>query len=122
MGSGRAALLAAVALASAGCTREAESRDPLAGGCRIVQPSRSLPNGLPESSGLALSARHEGVLWTHNDSGDRPEVFAVDAAGGFRGISAITGARNEDWEDIAVGPCPGGGSCLYVADTGDNER
>ena len=122
MGGGRAALLVAMTLACAGCTREAESSDEGAGTCRIVQRSRSLPNGMPESSGLALSARHEGVLWTHNDSGDRPEVFAVDAAGGLRGISTIAGARNEDWEDVAVGPCPGGSSCLYVADTGDNER
>jgi hypothetical protein len=31
----------------------------------------------------------------------------------------VTGAKVEDWEDIAVGPCPQG-SCLYIADVGDN--
>jgi hypothetical protein len=34
---------------------------------------------------------------------------------------AVTGARVVDWEDIAAGPCPGG-SCLYIADIGDNDR
>jgi hypothetical protein len=35
----------------------------------------------------------------------------------------VQGARNNDWEDIAAGRCPGGtGQCLYLADTGDNAR
>ena len=117
----RAARLVPVAALFAACAGEAESREEVAATCRIVQPSKPLPAGIPESSGLALSRRHEGILWTHNDSGDRSEVFAVDAAGGMRGVSNIPGARNEDWEDVAVGPCAGG-SCLYLADTGDNER
>jgi hypothetical protein len=32
----------------------------------------------------------------------------------------LTGARVEDWEAVAVGPCPGG-SCIYVGDIGDND-
>jgi hypothetical protein len=27
----------------------------------------------------------------------------------------------EDWEDVALAPCPAGGDCLYVADIGDND-
>ena len=111
----------AAALVCSACTGEAESANEAAAGCRIVQPSRPLPAGMPESSGLALSPGHDGVLWTHNDSGDSPELFAVDAAGGLIGVSPIRAARNEDWEDIASGPC-GAGDCLYIADTGDNDR
>ena len=33
----------------------------------------------------------------------------------------MTGAAVDDWEDLAVGPCPEG-SCLYIADIGDNNR
>ena len=33
----------------------------------------------------------------------------------------MTGAAVADWEDLAAGPCPAG-SCLYVADIGDNNR
>jgi hypothetical protein len=31
----------------------------------------------------------------------------------------VTGANVDDWEDVAVGPCPQG-SCVYLADIGDN--
>jgi len=76
-----------------------------------------------ESSGVAVSRAHAGVLWTHNDSGDDAYVYATDLAGADRGFVRIRGARAVDWEDIALGPCPTrGGACLYIADTGDNER
>jgi hypothetical protein len=76
-----------------------------------------------ESSGIAVSRAHEGVLWTHNDSGDDAYVYATDLAGTDRGAVRVRGARSVDWEDIALGPCPTlGGACLYIADTGDNDR
>jgi hypothetical protein len=74
-----------------------------------------------ELSGLALSRTQPGVLWTHNDSGDRPRVLAVTRTGKLLADVAITDAAAIDWEDIAVGPAPGGGDALYVADTGDND-
>ena len=74
-----------------------------------------------ESSGIAVSRAHTGVLWTHNDSGDDAYVYATDLAGADRGIVRVRGARAVDWEDIALGPCPTQrGACLYIADTGDN--
>ncbi len=73
-----------------------------------------------ELSGLALSRTQPGVLWTHNDSGDRPRVLAVTRAGRLLADVAITGAAAIDWEDISVGPAPGGGDALYIADIGDN--
>lgn len=76
-----------------------------------------------ESSGIAVSRAHRGVLWTHNDSGDRPYVYATDLAGTDRGTVGIRGARAVDWEDIVLGPCfAGRGTCLYIADTGDNDE
>ena len=76
---------------------------------------------LDESSGVAASRRSPGILWTHNDSGDGPYLYATDTTGAARGSFAVTGARNVDWEDIALGPC-GDGSCVYLADTGDNRE
>ena len=32
----------------------------------------------------------------------------------------IDGAENCDWEDVAVGPGPGGDSYIYIADSGGN--
>ena len=122
----RAARAAAIVAFCVACTAEAKPSgeapsEEASANCRTVQPSRPLPSALHESSGLAASHRQAGVLWTHNDSGDSAELFAVDAAGRALGTSLITGARNEDWEDVAVGPCEGG-DCLFIADTGDNER
>lgn len=74
-----------------------------------------------ESSGVAVSRAHPGVLWTHNDSGDGPYLYATDLRGSDRGAVRVSGARAVDWEDIALGPCPAGsGDCLYIGDTGDN--
>jgi hypothetical protein len=76
-----------------------------------------------ESSGVAVSREHHGVLWTHNDSGDDAYLYASDLAGTDRGTVRVRGANAVDWEDIALGPCPTQpGACLYIADTGDNEE
>jgi len=73
-----------------------------------------------EASGLALSRRQPGVLWTHNDSGDTARVFALDSTGQVVGEVQIAGANAHDWEDMAVGPGPDGGDALYMGDIGDN--
>jgi hypothetical protein len=74
-----------------------------------------------ESSGVAVSRAHPGILWTHNDSGDGPYVYATDLRGDDRGAIRVSGAGAVDWEDIALGPCPQArGGCLYIGDTGDN--
>ena len=73
-----------------------------------------------ELSGLALSQSQRGVLWTHNDSGDVPRVFAVTSSGRLLAELSVPGAQAQDWEDIAAGPGPGGRPALYLADIGDN--
>jgi hypothetical protein len=72
-----------------------------------------------ESSGVTASRRQPGVLWTLNDSEHDPWIFAVDTLGRTLGAFSVRGARNLDWEAIALGPC-GSRDCLYIADTGDN--
>ena len=74
---------------------------------------------LPEGSGLAASRLTPGRFWSHNDSG-KAELFALDAKGKVTGRLQLSGAVVEDWEAVAVGPCPTG-SCIYVADIGDND-
>jgi hypothetical protein len=87
----------------------------------VIVPRRELPAELSETSGLALSRTRSGVLWTHNDSGNEPVVFAIDTIGRILGRVRVTGAALLDWEDMATGPCPSG-HCLYIADIGDNPR
>lgn len=76
---------------------------------------------LEESSGIVASRRRPGVYWSVNDSGNDPLLFATDSAGTDLGYVRVTGARNVDWEDIAMGPCTtASGTCLFISDTGDN--
>ena len=88
---------------------------------RQCAPAGSLVQlpGLPEASGLAASLRTPGRLWTHNDSG-QPVIAAIDGSGAVTGQVRVTGAKVEDWEAIAVGPCESG-SCVYIGDIGDND-
>ena len=74
---------------------------------------------LTESSGVAVSRAQPGVLWTLNDSGNDPLLFATDTLGRDLGTFRVTGARNEDWEAIRVARC-GPRTCLYIGDIGDN--
>lgn len=108
------AMISAVSVAAGATATPQPSTTP------ICKPASALMrlSGLPEASGLAVSRATPGRLWAHNDSGV-PEIFALDARGRVLGRVAISGARVQDWEAIAAGPCPSG-SCLYLADIGDN--
>jgi hypothetical protein len=86
--------------------------------CQALGRPVALP-GLPEASGVAASRRTTGLLWSLNDSGD-PVLFAIDAKGMVTAPVRVTGADVTDWEAMALGPCPDG-SCLFVADIGDND-
>lgn len=72
-----------------------------------------------ESSGVARSRTMPRVLFTVNDSGNDPVVFAFDSSGRDLGQWPVPGVGNRDWEALAIGPCPVG-SCLYLGDLGDN--
>jgi hypothetical protein len=74
-----------------------------------------------ELSGLVASPDQPGVLWTHNDSGDKARILAVRADGTLLADLDVPGAAAIDWEDLAVGPGPGG-RALYLGDIGDNAQ
>jgi hypothetical protein len=73
-----------------------------------------------ESSGLAASRRHAGVLWTHNDSGDAARLFAIGRDGRVLATLRLAGVRARDWEALAVGRDDRGQPALFVGDVGDN--
>ena len=74
---------------------------------------------LKEISGCAVSSQTPGggrIVWVHNDSGDGPNVYAIDGrTGRLRRTFAVAGALAEDWEDMALSR-----GQLYLGDIGDN--
>jgi hypothetical protein len=81
---------------------------------------------LKEISGMAPSARHAGIFYVHNDSGDPARFFAVTPKGKLLATYYFTNADHsninvKDCEDIAAGPgLEKGEHYIYLADIGDN--
>ncbi len=76
---------------------------------------------IDEASGLAASKLNQEVLWTHNDSGGKNRIFAISITGKQLGTFYLQGAKNRDWEDIAIGPGPQDKTdYIFIADIGDN--
>jgi hypothetical protein len=74
-----------------------------------------------EASGMVVSQAHADTVWIVNDSGDSARMFAVSTLDGHtEGIVTLAGARNVDWEALAIssGRSP---AQLYVGDIGDND-
>src|SRR5690349_13337376 len=69
---------------------------------------------ITESSGLAASQAHPGIVYTINDSGDVARIFAVDIASGS--VVGVTTVRDATWYDAEAMSLWGGK--LWVADVG----
>lgn len=73
---------------------------------------------LVEASGLVVSRRDPDVLWTHNDSGDTPRLFALGRDGSALGTWTLD-VDLGDWEDLAWGADPDTGEpLLFIGDVG----
>jgi hypothetical protein len=75
---------------------------------------------LRESSGLTYS-RSRGLLWSINDSGSGPEIFALSESGAHLGKWHVMGVEPNDWEGMDSFRF-NGKHYLLIADTGDNFR
>jgi hypothetical protein len=75
---------------------------------------------IAESSGLAASPSHPGVLWTHDDSGNPPRLFALGRSGKVGAALRLTGVPDVDWEALAAFRDSAGRPLLAVGDLGDN--
>lgn len=90
-----------------------------------------------EMSGIVRNPL-DGSFWVHNDSGDEPRLFALDAEGKVQIPESLTenfhdeeaeagknswpglfieNAVNQDWEDVTSD-----GTNLYIADMGNNRN
>lgn len=100
----------------------------LCGACSAPETLGTIASpAVDETSGLAASRLHEGVLYAHDDSGETARFFAIAGDGADRGTFELRGPGPDapaavDWEDMAAGPCADGApGCLYFADVGDND-
>lgn len=114
-----AAVAGLVALLALGAC--APAAQPGAGGlaCDVFR-AQALPDGIPETSGVAWSRDDPAVFWTVND-GRTGTLFAVDTLGALRARIRTRGPEMWDVEELAAGPC-GDERCLYLADVGDNRE
>lgn len=72
---------------------------------------------ITESSGLALSRAYDGIVYTINDSGNDPLIFAIELKTGRTvGVTRVEGGTLSDTEALAIDR----EGTLWVADTGDN--
>lgn len=106
VGSSLAVVLLGVSLTATGPTPLLRLQDP----------------ALLESSGLAVSALHDEVLWTHADGGQAAEVRAVDRAGETVATVTLAGIDPYDPEALAPGLDDAGKPALFLGDLGDNTR
>ena len=106
------------------------SADPLADSNPVVEKitgSRISWNGdiqnknLSESSGLAVSNRYDDLLWSMNDSGNAPEIFAMTGTGADLGSWSIATETMTDWEAMSSF-VKDDEAYLLIADVGDNFR
>ncbi len=95
--------------------------EPLTGPCATYVSAVVLgpvqDGALDEISGLAVSRQNPGILWTHEDSGGAADLYALDSTGATVATLHLEGVTNNDWEDVAIGPCDVGW-CLAVGEIG----
>lgn len=124
----RAARFAAAMVGAAGCQlhgglSEREEGAVAADSVRLAPVVDAFR--LDESSGAAASVQYPGVIYTFNDSGNDPVLYAFDTTGAARGRWVVRKTNNFDWEAAAVGRCAGSRvvapSCIYLGDVGDND-
>lgn len=89
-----------------------------------IPQAKPVPASFPgEVSGMADSYSRPGFIWMLQDGGTPAELICVSQSGEQGSTLAVTGATNQDWEDLSIsnGPEPGR-KYLYIGDVGDNDR
>ncbi|MEU9374165.1 putative Ig domain-containing protein [Streptomyces sp. NPDC048255] len=117
------AAAAAVPLPASTSGKAAQPQPAVPSAAAAPERKCTLPAGLAEISGLAMSTRHPGVFYAVNDSGNSNQVFAIDCngpTGQLKATLTVAGTSNTDWEALALGKDPAGRPVILVGDIGDN--
>src|SRR5262245_46344406 len=108
-------------LACAACTTPPGTAAPrVCSAWSAPEQSGTIDPAIMEASGLAVSKAFPSRLYHHNDSGRGPKFFVSDSAGAGLRTVTMAGYKDKDIEDMSVGPCGDGRTCLVFGDVGDN--
>lgn len=90
----------------------------LVAGCNTgkLKVIADLPITLSEVSGIAVD-KTNGLIWMVNDSGNKAEIYGVDASGKISKTFKIK-AKNRDWEDLTMDDK----GHLYIGNFGNNDN
>ncbi len=86
---------------------------------RVVDRTVTDPR-VTESSGLVVSRRLDGVLWTFNDSGGTADLYGIGRSGAVTAQLDVPGAGALDWEAATPVTGRGGAPLVAIGDIGDN--
>ena len=73
-----------------------------------------LPEKMYETSGLVFY--QDKYLLTHNDGGNKPEIFVLDLKGNLVKTISLSDTKNNDWEDLTQDD----EGRVYIGDFGNN--
>ena len=82
----------------------------------------TLPPEIDEASGVAFSTKFPERVYHVNDSGGEMLIYSTNLAGSVMQKVRVRGYDPHDVEDLRLANCGNGGSCLFIADIGDNDR
>lgn len=81
----------------------------------VIQELFSMPKKIKESSAVEVTEKSD-LIWTLEDSGNKPLLFALNIKGELINTVEITNAQNKDWEDLTSDK----DGNLYIGDFGNN--
>jgi hypothetical protein len=87
---------------------------------RVSETGTVTDAALVELSGIAALPDLDDAYVVHNDTGDKPRLYVINAAGDTLATWDVVGARAADWEDVAIGPTASGVTAIFIGDIGDN--
>jgi len=84
---------------------------------QVIEEVCKLPKHLDEASAVEVTSQSDWI-WTLEDSGNAPELYALDQSGNIKNTLTITNAKNNDWEDLTSDEAGN----LYIGDFGNNDN
>lgn len=83
----------------------------------VIEELFSMPKKIKESSAVEVTEKSD-LIWTVEDSGNAPQLFALDIKGELVHTVTIMDAQNNDWEDLTSDKQGN----LYIGDFGNNKN